>query len=57
MVRQWLLNAGCERIFLINNVTREGIGELMEYLEEDLPHLTFEQARLRQNAGWSEWEP
>ena len=38
-------------------MTREGIGELMEYLEEDLPHLTFEQARLRQNAGWSEWEP
>lgn len=57
MVRQWLLNAGCERIFLINNVTREGIGELMEYLEEDLPHLTFEQARARQNAGRSEWEP
>lgn len=57
MVRQWLLNAGCERIFLINNVTREGISELMEYLEEDLPHLTFEQARARQNAGRSEWEP
>lgn len=57
MVRQWLLNAGCERIFLINNVTREGIGELMEYLEEDLPHLTFDQARARQNAGRSEWEP
>ena len=57
MVRQWLLNAGCERIFLINNVTREGIGELMEYLEEDLPHLTFDQARAWQNAGRSEWEP
>lgn len=57
MVRQWLLNAGCERIFLINNVTREGVGELMEYLEEDLPRLTFEQAKSRQRAGLGEWEP
>ena len=23
--RQWLINAGCERIFMVNNVTREGI--------------------------------
>lgn len=57
MVRQWLVNAGCERIFLINNVTREGVHELMEYLEEDLPHLTFEQAKSRQNLGLAEWVP
>ena len=57
MVRQWLINAGCERIFLINNVTREGISELMGYLEEDLPHLTFEQARYKQSLGLGEWEP
>jgi len=57
MVRQWLVNAGCERIFLINNVTREGISELMEYLEEDLPYLTMEQARFRQRLGLSEWDP
>ena len=56
MVRQWLINAGCERIFLINNVTREGISELMGYLEEDLPHLTFEQARYKQSLGLGEWE-
>ena len=56
MVRQWLLNAGCERIFLINNVTREGIGELMEYLKEDLPRLTFEEARMKQSLGLSEWD-
>lgn len=56
MVRQWLLNAGCERIFLINNVTREGIGELMEYLKEDLPRLTFEAARMKQSLGLSEWD-
>ncbi|MCM1064998.1 MAG: EutP/PduV family microcompartment system protein [Eubacterium sp.] len=57
MVTQWLLNAGCERIFLINNVTREGIGELMEYLDEDLPHLTFEQAKAKQSLGLNEWDP
>lgn len=56
MVRQWLANAGCERIFLINNVTREGISELMDYLEEDLPHLTLEQAKLKQSLGLSEWD-
>ena len=33
MVTQWLQNAGCERIFLVNNVTREGIDELIVYLE------------------------
>lgn len=56
MVRQWLENAGCERIFLINNVTREGIDELMAYLEEDLPHLTMEQAKHRQKLGLNEWD-
>lgn len=55
MVRQWLIGAGCERIFLINNVTREGIGELMEYLAEDLPRLSFEEAKARQVLGLSEW--
>lgn len=57
MVRQWLEGAGCERIFLINNVTREGVDELMEYLEEDLPHLTMEQAKFKQSLGLSEWDP
>ena len=57
MVRQWLLNAGCERIFLVNNVTREGISELIEYLEEDLPPLTLEQAKFKQRLGLNEWDP
>ena len=57
MVRQWMANAGCERIFLINNVTREGIGELMDYLAQDLPRLTFEEAKYRQGLGLSEWDP
>ena len=56
MVRQWMINAGCERIFLINNVTRDGIDELLEYLAEDLPRLTFEEARHRQSLGLNEWD-
>lgn len=56
MVRQWMINAGCERIFLINNVTRDGIDKLLEYLAEDLPRLTFEEARHRQSLGLNEWD-
>ena len=54
MVTQWLQNAGCERIFLVNNVTREGIDELIEYLQEDLPQLTLEQAKFKQSLGLNE---
>ena len=57
MVRQWLINAGCERIFLVNNKTREGIDELMEYLADDFPKLTLEQAKFKQRLGLNEWDP
>ena len=57
MVRQWLINAGCERIFMVNNVTREGVDELMDYLAEDPPHLTLEQAKFKQRLGLNEWDP
>ena len=57
MVKQWLMNAGCDRIFLVNNVTREGIDELMEYLAEDPAHLTLEQAKFKQSLGLNEWDP
>lgn len=57
MVRQWLINAGCERIFMVNNVTREGIDELLDYLNEDLPPLTIEQAKFKQSLGLNEWDP
>lgn len=57
MVRQWLINSGCERIFLINNVTREGVNELMEYLKEDIPPLTMKQAMFKQSIGLNEWDP
>ena len=57
MVRRWMINAGCERIFLVNNVTREGVSELMEYLKEDLTDLTMEQAKFKQSIGLNEWDP
>ncbi len=57
MVRQWMIDAGCERIFLVNNVNREGVRELMEYLEEDLPRLTLAQAKFKQDLGLNEWDP
>lgn len=57
MVKQWLENAGCDRIFLVNNVTREGIDELMEYLAEEPEQLTFKQARFKQSLGLNEWDP
>lgn len=57
MVKQWLLDAGCERIFLVNNVTREGIDELMEYLQDDLPSVSMEEAKQKQNLGLNEWDP
>ena len=57
MVRQWLKDAGCERIFEVNNTTREGITELLDYLEGDLPKLTIEEAIKKQRMGINEWEP
>ncbi|NLC75219.1 MAG: ethanolamine utilization protein EutP [Clostridiales bacterium] len=56
MVRQWLLNAGCSRIFVVNNVTREGTKELMEYLSGNCHKITLEQAMERQSLGLNEWE-
>lgn len=42
---------------MVNNVTREGIDELMEYLQEDTPKLTLEQAKFKQSLGLNEWDP
>ena len=52
-----MINAGCERIFMINNKTREGVDELLAYLEEDLPQLTMEQAKFKQQLGLNPWDP
>ena len=57
MVKQWMVNVGCERIFMINNATREGIDELLEYLKDDFPKLTLEQAKFKQDLGLNTWEP
>ena len=40
MVRQWM----------------EGISELMDYLQDDLPPLTLEQAKFKQSLGLNEWD-
>ena len=56
MITQWMLNEGCERIFCINNVTGEGVDELMAYLKDDLPRLTLEEAMEIQRRGGKEWE-
>ncbi|MCR5487475.1 MAG: EutP/PduV family microcompartment system protein [Lachnospiraceae bacterium] len=55
MIRQWMINAGCERIFEVNNLTREGASELLEYLKEDLPKISMEELKRRQRLGLSEW--
>ncbi len=57
MIRLWMENAGCDRIFEVNNVTGEGVDELLEYLNEDLPKLTLEEAKYRQSLGKNEWDP
>ena len=56
MVRQWMEDAGCERIFEVNNVTGEGVEELMAYLKEDMEKMTLDEAIARQSRGMSEWE-
>lgn len=55
MIRQWMENAGCDRIFEVNNITREGIPELLEYLKDDLPKLTMQEAKRLQDLGVPEW--
>ena len=56
MVEQWMHNAGCERIFKVNNTNGEGIAELREYLMGDLPRFSFEEAKKLQRQGICEWQ-
>jgi len=56
MVRQWLENANCERIFLINNVTGEGLDQLRDYLEGEPEKITLEEAKVRQGLGLRDWD-
>lgn len=57
MVTQWMKDAGCERIFTVNNKTREGISELMEYLQEDPKPISREEALHKQALGLRDWDP
>ncbi|MDY2594519.1 MAG: ethanolamine utilization protein EutP, partial [Oliverpabstia sp.] len=34
-----------------------GMDELMEYLAEDIPPITLEQAKFKQRLGLNEWDP
>ena len=56
MVRQWLVNSGCDPIFTVNNVTREGITELLDYLKEDIEVISLEEAIRKQSRGLDAWE-
>lgn len=57
MIRQWMSDAGCERIFEVNNVTGEGADELLSYLNEDMEQMTLKQAMFKQSLGLNEWDP
>ena len=56
MVRNWMVNSGCERIFEVSNLTREGIQELLDYLQEDPVRRTLEQAKARQRLSQADSE-
>ena len=56
MVRSWLEMTGCERIFEVDNATLEGLDELKEYLSEDIPRQSLDEARARQAMGLREWD-
>ena len=55
MVRNWMINSGCERVFEISNVTKEGIDELFAYLEADPVKIPWQEAVDRQWSGQPEW--
>lgn len=56
MVRQWMINSGCERIFCVSNVTRQGIDELKEYLSIETPKLSLAEAIEKQSRGLKDWD-
>ena len=56
MVRNWLINTGCERIFEVDNATQEGPQELRDYLSEDIPMQSMDEARRKQALGLREWD-
>lgn len=56
MVRQWLTEAGCSRIFEVDSITGEGIAELRAFLEQPIPEpMTIGEAIALQSRGLPEW--
>ena len=55
MVRSWMENCGCERIFEVSSFTGEGIQALREYLQGEALRLTLAQAKARQALGLTDW--
>ncbi|MGN0709550.1 MAG: EutP/PduV family microcompartment system protein [Anaerovoracaceae bacterium] len=55
MVKEWLRNAGCSKIFLVDSVTGDGIDELREYLNKEPKKLTLEEAIRNQDEGLKDW--
>lgn len=56
MVRLWMENAGCDRIFEVDNISGEGLDELSDYLKEDIEPISMDEAKRRQRLGLNEWE-
>lgn len=56
MVRQWLDDASCERIFLVNNVTGEGVDALRDYLMEEPVPLDLDRVMENQEKGLKDWD-
>ena len=55
MVRNWLEEAGCERIFPVNNFTGEGVDELRDYLMEEKKVLDLDTVMENQRKGLKDW--
>ena len=55
MVRRWLEEAGCERIFPVDSVTGRGIDELREYLLQEKQPLDLDRVMENQRKGLKDW--
>ncbi len=50
-------NPSCKRIFYVRNRVREGIRELIEYLQDDYPPFSQGHVKLEQALGLKDWDP